>query len=283
MKEQVDPNSEFEDMVIIGDEKFAMGIPYWTPEELISDLVKCFKTYYGESVENHKILTITGESKKIFFDLAIIKSEIKAIQGEFSEFKERPKETIGLYLAESALQRLYPTFQSAILMVRMGRIFDASALFKLILEQLAWVFSVYKYEDDSVYKVKPSKCISKLKEIIPSTGTAYGHYNTFAHMNSGVTDEYIGKYQSQQVVKFNHPHRRKNLVLDLLFLADSYRIVTELITFEYHPAPKAWDKLEDGVLQLKQNRPLTPIIEETCKNLQGNSELKKLYKLQEKI
>ena len=283
MKEQSTPNSEFEDMVIIGDENFAMGIPYWTPEELISDFVKCFKTYYGESIEKHKILTIAEESKKIFFDLAVVKAEIKDIQSDFGKFKERPNETKGLFHAEAALQRLYPTFQSAILMVNMGRIFEAAALCKLILEQLAWVFFVYKKDDDSVYDIKPSSCITKLKEIIPETGIAYGRYNTFAHMNPEVKDEYIAEYQSQQVVKFNHPNRRKFFVLDLLFLVDSYRIVTELITFEYHPDPKAWDKLEDGNFRLKQNRPLTLIIENTCKNIKGNDELKKIYKLQEKI
>jgi hypothetical protein len=53
-------------------------------------------------------------------------------------------------------------FKAAYGLVRKEYIFETDAVVRLILEQLAWAYAVYSAPDNDVFKVSPTKCITRL-------------------------------------------------------------------------------------------------------------------------
>ena len=95
-----------------------------------------------------------------------------------------------LFACSAAIYRLQFSFQSAVLLIRNGFHFEALAVERQILEQLAWVYTIHdagpKFMD-----VQPQSCIGGLKKFIPYVGTIYGFLSSRAHIVGPATHEYI--------------------------------------------------------------------------------------------
>lgn len=97
----------------------------------------------------------------------------------------------GLIIGILALGRLIQSFSSASTMLRRRCTFEATAIMRLIFEQVAWVYVIQDLTPEKIRKTSPTKCISKLSNSLPYAGKLYGILSQVTHLDPRVLREYI--------------------------------------------------------------------------------------------
>jgi len=138
---------------------------------------------------------------------------------------------IGLIRAGAAFMRLENSFQITLFLAKRDLYFECACVLKLILEQIAWAFSVYEIDaHDHVNAVSPSGSITALKTIIPYAGKVYGYLNNLAHIDTKLLNELIHiDEQGAAYSALGRPTRVFQLGYYALIVADIFGIVMELI------------------------------------------------------
>lgn len=257
---------------LVNDRHFMYAIPGDTPLDLERNIAAAVKAYflrlksidytlkrYGECWEIGPEY-ISDRDKTLDELLAQVNIEIVRVTKWVTDFHEKP-DVFGLVVAGSALIRLQSSFRTAGLLIRLGYIFEASAICRLILEQVAWAYEIHKIEDDRVYKVSPSKAVTTLKELLPSVGRTYGFLNRFTHIDPELIHKYIELQDEDVSVGLNLTENILEWAWALLYLADYYSVVTEYIYRDVIPGLTVIEQDSRGDYISKEDRPLQELVE----------------------
>jgi hypothetical protein len=187
--------------------------------------------------------------------------DVKRVVRELCNDVQRPSR-LGIFASEAALVRLKASFRAAAHVVRERYAFEAAALARLILEQIAWAYAVHSLDGKAVFAVSPTKSIGKLKEVFPSAGHLYGTLSTYTHIDPNITNEYLDVHgdDGPPAVLSRDNARSNYMALFIGELADVYRVTAEAISFRYFRTPRAWVS-EGDQLRLVDDRPLTSALE----------------------
>lgn len=98
--------------------------------------------------------------------------------------------TLGEFAASIALERLAASFKSAHVLYRLGHCTDGDAIARVILEQSAWAYSAGPHDSiESVEGIRPSRAVTKLRELHPDAGRLYGFLSKRVHLDVSVHRE----------------------------------------------------------------------------------------------
>lgn len=265
-------NADLYKMEIIGDNLGSAAVPYDAPETLKKNVLAALRAYglginsidyvkrkYGDSW----IFPSPETAKESFYSLlTTIRFEAESISSIFANGVIRPKH-VGLLAAEGALLRLWGSFHSVILLISQKYAFESFSILRMIFEQIAWSFYVYEMlGEEKIVNTKSHKTIAKLKELIPNSGRLYGLLSTQAHLDPIIHNQYLKYDDKRYFVIYSSPELINIALYLLLYLVDTYRIISERISYEFVDKLKAWDKQESGRLILLTNRPLSDKIEQ---------------------
>lgn len=224
-------NFEVEDLDLIGDHLFTLGVPWNASEEFKKKVMSAAKSY------NLGIKSVDYTLKKYgqywSFKPSIEKELNEAIQDlkriivnaldYLMEIPDKP-DIPSLYFCGAALIRLQNTFKAALISIKSRLYFEGMSLERMILEQLAWIYKVHNMED--FFEVKPNKCIKDLKKMMPFVGRLYNYLSNGVHLSPKLFNEYIEKDLSIKMGDIKQSYL--NLYI-LFLLADIFCIVGEYI------------------------------------------------------
>jgi hypothetical protein len=175
-----------------------------------------------------------------------------------------PRPSNGVFGASLVLERLPISFFSAHLLYRLGHRYEAHAVSRLILEQIAWAHAVYKLEDiDDIKKIETTKSISKLKKITPKCGVLYGYLSNKTHIDYSSHGDFLHVENGKNVVLYTQQQFYEYAQV-ILHLADMFGIVWELSQYKYLSEVETI-QTKDNIYSVKADRPFIAIIEEHLK------------------
>ena len=197
------------------------------------------------------------------------KSLVVEAMDRFLALRNKP-DHVGLFASGAALLRLVMTFRCAVYCIRNGFHFEFSALARLILEQVSWVYVIHTLDGDAPLNTQPQACVGKIKGLFPHLGPLYGHLSESGHIAPKRTRRYIdftGTGDPDIVLvsdRFAHTD-----AFDLIALADVYSVLCEWLyaprygrlryvelfpSGEKRPAPRrvALQTLRDFQVRIKQ-------------------------------
>lgn len=185
----------------------------------------------------------------------------KHIEKEFSRLvtNKNDEPPLGVFGASIVLERLVTSFFSAHLLYKLGNSYEAHAVSRLILEQIAWAYAAHTLEDlNDIEKIVTTKAISQLKKIAPEAGKLYNFLSEKTHIDYDNHSEFITIEQERNVILLSHLDYYEYAKV-ILKLADLFGIVWEISQFKYMNKRESVKK-EKGVFIVKQNRPFLRII-----------------------
>lgn len=175
--------------------------------------------------------------------------------------KGLPPPSNGVFGAALVLERLPSSFFSAHLLYRLGHRYEAHAVSRLILEQIAWAHSAYELGNiDDIKKIETTKTISKLKKFTPKCGILYGYLSKKTHIDYSSHIDFLKVNNGENVV-LHTQHQFYEYTQIILHLADLFGIVWELSQKKYLPEVETI-KQKDNIYSVDECRPFTYIIKE---------------------
>jgi len=267
-----DPNYDLDELEIIYDSSFTLGIPHDAPSKFKKYVVSAAKAY---NLGHHSIdytlkrygscwsfSTEPSRMEKRFWRFSrLIKEHLASNNMRINSISNKP-DRIGLVVAGSVIVRLTSSFKSALLLSRLGFYFEAGCICRLILEQLAWAHGIHEIEDDSFFDISVTKSVGKLKELIPHCGKLYGFLSNLAHISPGYSKEYILFDEGCPTVVVATTRNLDTIIFLLLLLLDICQIVTEVI---YHPLIPQYIHIaidKHNNISVNKSRPLLRLIRE---------------------
>lgn len=229
---------------ILGNHLGRIGIPKNAPTNLKKYLVAAQVAYFQGYSSIDYILKRYGDNFEVspkMTELEELLSKITdSIRSTYRRIIERRMsingklpDYLGLFAAGAALIRLEVSFKSACFLCDKAFNFEALSIGKLILEQIAWSYAVHNINDDKVFKIKPPKAISCLKDILPNVGWVYGHLNKEAHLDPQVHKTLVTVENEYPKVILHDSRKSLQTGLLLLILVDFYGIIMEVIYREF--------------------------------------------------
>lgn len=90
-----------------------------------------------------------------------------------------------------AMGRLVTTFEGCLVLLRRGYYIEATPLFRLIFEQIAWATKIVGWDHDKIKKSKTTKYIEELNKLIDGASKNYGRYTKGAHLDFENISDYF--------------------------------------------------------------------------------------------
>ncbi len=151
-------------------------------------------------------------------------------------------------------------------MCHSGYRFEAAAIARLILEQLAWAYAVHGLDDLSLFEVNPTKTFTKLKEIIPYAGQLYGTLSDEAHISPETSAAYLRFEGEKSQVIVSSIVETKLVAFQLLLLVDAYSVVANVTHRSFFETATELTPLE--VVKRQASRPMLDTLREWRKRLE---------------
>lgn len=222
-----------------------------------------FLKKYGSRVE----FTRPSKGQRALCEfLRSVKYEVEAVYRELTSDVER-ENCLGLFASEACLARTFTTIRMAIFMLMRGYPYEAAALMRVILEQMAWSWAIHALDDDGIFKMSPTRSISALKSIVDDAGKKYSLLSDYTHINPELQNEYLDFSGECPAVLHSQHERSAQMAIMLGRLADDYRVVAERISFKYFATPVAWERNAAGELVLRERRPFAEKVDEYFKRI----------------
>ena len=165
----------------------------------------------------------------------------------------------GVFGAGLVLERLVFSFFCAHLLYSLGHRYEAHAVARLILEQIAWAHTAYQLEDIAdIKKIVTTKAISNLKKTHPACGRIYGFLSKKTHIDYKSHFEFLRVENGKNVILHtqNEYYEYAEIVLHL---ADLYGIVWEVSQHDYLTELESIE-ISNGDYSIKENRPFLNIM-----------------------
>jgi hypothetical protein len=253
----------------IGEDLFTVGVPALAPTNLKRAVVYAAKTYFcGDppSLATFKAWTrsrVFEPPKRGYYPLylEIAYTVMNFINGEVDRILEKPRplKHHGAFASGNALVRLQTSFRVACQLLRQYHWVELACILKLILEQLAWSYSVRGLEGDKLFRTSPTKAITALKQFYPAAGQMYGLLNRTSHVEPTLTGEYIEFRTNYPAVFLTSARNTAPCAYFLLLLADIYLLVSEFIHSDHYKSFKYLQISKTGVRQRARREILSHI------------------------
>lgn len=251
---------------------YIAAVPSDTPDEIVKGIFAVITAYTLNLKSLDYVIRKFGEgwdekieeSKKrpnVFDEISeFIQKEIVEIVQWVNGIDEKP-DIFGLFLANGALSRLQSSFRTAQLLIRLGHTFEAAALCRIILEQIAWAYSVHEIKDETALKVSPSKAITKLKNLFPNVGNKYGFLNKFTHIDPSLVSQYLlVKGDGEFSIVLSSTDEKVSWGVFLLALADLYSVVYEYVFRNAIMDFSRIERISDNKFIPLETRPLNRVL-----------------------
>jgi hypothetical protein len=135
----------------------------------------------------------------------------------------------GTLAAANAQIRLRSTFRAALVTIRVGYAFEAEAIIRLGLEQVAWSYGVRNLGTfEQVESTRGTGWITPLKEVLPGVGLMYNRLTNLAHMAPATHERFLERSAENIFVKLKNPAAALESTHLLLILLDAFLIVSEI-------------------------------------------------------
>lgn len=135
---------------------------------------------------------------------------------------------LGHYLAGASLIRLNSAFYWATIVAAHGHRFECQPLVRQVVEQLAWVMTVTRSDDEATIGTNPQSCIRTLKSFFPGAGKFYGKLSEQSHIHTSMTSRYIAKSGPQHKIVLADPICGE-LAVDIAYATDMFCCVFEYV------------------------------------------------------
>jgi hypothetical protein len=178
--------------------------------------------------------------------------------------------SLGSFGAAVTLMRLERSFFSAHILYQLGHKYEAYAVSRLILEQIAWAYSAYELNHlEDIKNLATTKCIGRLKQLNPKCGRLYGVLSKKVHIDYESHGEFLRVVDEDSVVLTTHFDFDEYAVV-ILFLADLFGIVWEISQASHIQRFEAI-QFDDGVYSIRTDRPFKRIFDEQLAELKGHA------------
>jgi len=135
----------------------------------------------------------------------------------------------GTVAAANAQIRLRSTFRAALVSIRVGYAFEAEAIIRLGLEQVAWTYGVRNIGTfEQVASTLGTGWITALKEVLPGIGPVYNRLSNLAHVAPATHERFLERSAEYTIVKLKTPAAAIESTRLLLILLDAFLIVSEI-------------------------------------------------------
>ena len=277
---------ETEDLHIIGDHMFSIGVPVEMPDEFKLKVFAAAKSYMLGINSVDYILRRYGGSWD--FDSVIDKDDV-FVSKYCRMTREKANESIdyllnigskpdmpNIFACSAAIMRLKNTFRGAIICIKNGMHFEAASLSRIIIEQLAWMSAIYCLDDfEQCRKLRPQSCITQLKKIIPEAGEIYGELSEWSHIHFEKKSSYV-KIENNElaVYLYNFKMCLDNIIL-LIKLIDWLEIVGEYIYDDLVVDARSTALNYDGKREIMKDRKMLNLIRIIKNDIEDYLEYKK--------
>jgi hypothetical protein len=241
------------EMELIGEDHFLAAVPIDADQDLKRKLLGAIKSHFlGLRSVDHTIKRYgerwsfpgpTADQLFVVSTLRAIDHKVQSLVRAITTGSPRPDQ-IGLLSSEVALVRLEATFRSALLLLSRAHAFEASAVIRLALEQVAWAYAAAQCISRSdVLSVSPTRAITPLQAIAPCAGRLYGALSTQAHLDPTISETY---YEAAEggVVSIRHQLADESYVAlaHLLVVTILFELVLRNILGAYidYPPPQGY-------------------------------------------
>jgi hypothetical protein len=230
-----------ENLRTINTRKFMFAVPTDLPPELVKNMAAASLAYflgvksidntvkqYGAYLEIDDRVPLSKQDKEINYLFQMGKKEIERVKGTISGHFANAN-SMGAISASAALARLETGFRASGLLIRLGCIFEASSLCRMILEQIAWAYSVHELDDEKIFRLSPRKAVKNLKNLLPYAGKTYGFLSKYTHLEPELISQYLILINQEFSVNLVSFQDRLSWAWAHLYLVDSYSVVSEYI------------------------------------------------------
>jgi hypothetical protein len=264
---------ELEDLELLGDHLFVVGVPYSIDPEFKRNVIGAAKSFFA----GHKSIDYTIKQYGKYWDVDTKQDKAQEVLLSLcSMLRRHSKDTINhllsidnkpdlanIFACSAAIMRLTNSFQGAVLCIRQCLHFEAVAISRIILEQISWIYSICRMsQDEEAYtKISPHKTISRLKEIIPGAARGYGFLSKKGHIMFEETLRYIKPTDGSLGIQL---HDRSLSAIDavhLLVLCDWLGIIGEYAYFDLLKEPKFVHIGKNGIIEPDPDREFNKVIE----------------------
>lgn len=257
---------EMEDLNLIGDHQFTIGVPSNANEDFKRKVFAAAKSYYlgikstDYTLKKYGDLWDFNES----IEITIVNNMVKDIKSLIIDCLnyvmgiDNKPDVPNLYFSGAALIRLQNTFKATLLCIKSNLHFEAMGLQRMILEQLAWIYHVHNHEE-LFMDIESKRTISYLKDLLPRAGKLYGYFSEGIHLSPKLIVRYVEKDLTIKMGDIRHT------AIDALYLcelADYYCIISEYIYAQYQLINDyKYLILEDDVLKVNPKRESKKLME----------------------
>lgn len=219
-----------------------IGVPYISSE---SQVEKSIAGYISESMglksldwtyknyvkDNYTGIFEDSFDKNLVLAIKLIKDYLENYIEEMRSI-EKP-DIPSLFVSSVAFFRLKNSFLGALACIRLGLFLESIIIQRTILEQIAWMYQVYDYQDD-FFKLNPTRSISYLKNVIPEAGKMYKGLSDFLHVNPDLTKMFVNLDEEKggYLTTFSKDYLDLSIKY-ILILVDWYCIIGELVYKDY--------------------------------------------------
>jgi hypothetical protein len=180
----------------------------------------------------------------------VINSVLRQIRSNSENYDESK---IGLVISALAIGRLKNSVSAAQSLLRKGYVFEVASIYRLIFEQLAWIYTIYDAKEINNLKVSPRSCLTKFKRVYPKGGRIYGLLSGFAHVEPNNISNYLKITKEDQGIRFEVTRPELPDIIQqallLTFLVYLIAAVQELITKD-RIIKIRYSKFTNGILEL---------------------------------
>lgn len=265
---------DLEDLQLIGDHLFAVGVPIDMPEEFKVRVFAAAKSY----VTGNKSIDYTLKRYGSHWSFGIVDTDsdlsvvalcrlvrVSAIDtiSYLMSIQNKP-DLPNVFACTAAIVRLKNTFRAAVLCIRNGMQIEAATLCRVILEQLAWISAIYSLnaDHDSYTKLTPQKCITSLKRFVPHAGKLYGLLSETSHLHFKATLSYIDVRGDDLAVRIHDHKLCARHAVELLHLIDWLEIIGEYVYGDLISLPRSTLLNDDGSRSVRSDRRMVEVISE---------------------
>lgn len=263
-----------EDHIQVGLNASAVHVPRDAPKELIKYVHAATIAHNLGTTFDHAFNHFLPEEKPNIPAIHLAFQEmyytgIQHMDETLQRMNPQVEPNAGEVFSDAALSRARNTYYVAALLYREGHMIEAHAMSRLMLEQIAWSFSVFEKQDrKAAEKVLPTKAIGKLKKKIEPVGKLYGMLSQYVHLPLKGHDEFINlsSGKSSTLMQFGaHSYYFGQI---LAHLADYWADIYEYTQARHFKQLENWIEEPSGLV-LSPNRPFKKTIDPLLENLKN--------------
>lgn len=254
-----------EDHITVGLGELAVHVPRTAPDALIKNIEAAIIAYkLGTGIDYSLRAFVPDRDPNIPSIHVKFQEMYFAGKNHIEETMRRMNPVLtpssGEVYADAALSRAKNTYYVAAWLYREGHLIEAHAMSRLMLEQIAWAFSVCRLDSfEEVRGMAPTKAINNLKKVIAPVGRMYGALSKYIHLPLEGHFEFIdlSNGASEAIYQFGEYSYASGKVVS--YLADYWSAVYEFTQSRHYDRLENWIDGPQGLVLNKQ-RPFLKII-----------------------